>query len=268
MTSRKPNPAIKAANPSTEAKINTDPEIQSLIPPLKPDELAKLRESILEEGCRDPLIVWKDHGLLLDGHNRHAICKELDKPYSVREKEFPDKDHAMIWVLKNQLGRRNLSNTQFKLMVGMEYELEKKVSWGGDRKFEGVKENQLPQSEGDDSSRETAERLAKEHNISHSTVERSADLYKAHKVIRDVNPEIARKIESEKIKVSNKDILRVGKALQNSTPEQREQIVSELKKDFKKATKTAKKITAQSKPENLSPEPEEHLDDRVEDIMV
>ena len=266
MTSHKPNSTIKAANPSTEAKINIDPEIQSLIPALKPDELAKLRESILEEGCRDHLIVWKDHALLLDGHNRYAICKELDKPYSVLEKEFPDKDHAMIWVLKNQLGRRNLSDYQFNLMVGKEYELGKKVSWGGDRKSKKVKENQLRQSDGDDSQKETAERLAKEHKISPRTVERSSDLLKSHRAIQQAAPEVARKLETEEIKAPQKDVRVVGKALQLATPEQKEQIVSELKKDFKKATKTAKKVTAQSKPENLSPEPEEHLDDRVGDI--
>ena len=266
MTLREHEPAIKAVNPSTKAKINIDPEIQSLIPILKPDELAKLRESILEEGCRDPLIVWKDHGLLLDGHNRYAICKELGKPYSVREKEFPDKDHAMIWILKNQLGRRNLSDYQFNLIVGKEYELEKKVRWGGDRKSETVKENQLRQSDGDDSQKETAERLAKEHKISPRTVERSSDLLRSHQTIQQAAPEVARKLETEEIKAPQKDVKVVGKALQLATPEQKEQIVSELKKDFKKATKTAKEIAVQSKPENLSPEPEEHLDDGVGDI--
>lgn len=139
------------ANPtSTKPTIIIDPEIQSLIPPLKPDELAKLRESIIAEGCRDPLVVWKYHGVLLDGHNRYTICQELGKPFSVREIEFPDRDHALLWVLNNQLGRRNLSDTQFKLMIGQLYELEKKIR-GGDRKSETFKENQFLQNEGIDS---------------------------------------------------------------------------------------------------------------------
>jgi hypothetical protein len=41
-------------------------------------------------------MVWKDHALLLDGHNRYEICQELGKPFSVLERESPDKDHAMI----------------------------------------------------------------------------------------------------------------------------------------------------------------------------
>lgn len=252
----------------TEQKINIDPKIQSLIPPLKPDELSKLRESISAEGCRDPLVVWKDHTVLLDGHNRYAICQELGKSFSVLEKEFPDEDHAMLWVLKNQFGRRNLSPTQFRFMVGREYELEKKVSWGGDRKSDAVIENQLPQSEGDDSPRETAERLAKEHNISRSTVERSADLYKALEIIRDVAPNFAQRVESEKIKVPKKDILTLVKALQHSTPEQQEQIVSALKNDSRKAIDMAKEITAQSKQENHSSISEVPNDDHVGDIIT
>ena len=55
--------------------ITIDPEIEALIPSLKYDEQSKLRESIKEEGCRDPLVIWKDHNILLDGHNRHAICQ-------------------------------------------------------------------------------------------------------------------------------------------------------------------------------------------------
>ena len=106
--------------------ITIDPEIEALIPSLKYDEQSKLRESIKEEGCRDPLVIWKDHNILLDGHNRHAICQELGIQFKTVELEFSDKDHAKLWVLKNQLGRRNLSDFQFKLLVGQEYELEKK----------------------------------------------------------------------------------------------------------------------------------------------
>jgi hypothetical protein len=52
----------------------------------------------------------------------------------------------MIWDLKNQLGRLNLSNTQFEIMVGKEYELQKKIGrGGGDQRSE--KANQRSQSD-------------------------------------------------------------------------------------------------------------------------
>jgi hypothetical protein len=103
------------------------------------------------------------------------------------------------------LERRNLSDFQFKLLVGQEYELEKKVGrGGGDRRSEEAIENQFPQSEGDDFSTETAERLAKEHNVSRATVERSADLYRSHQAVKEVAPEVAQKCESGEIKIRHK----------------------------------------------------------------
>ena len=234
--------------------IQIDPEIEALIPSLKYDEQSKLRESIKEEGCRDPLVIWKDHNILLDGHNRHAICQELGIQFKTVELDFSDKDHAKLWVLKNQLGRRNLSDFQFKLLVGQEYELEKKVK-GRPKSSTG----ELRQSDG-----ETAKRLAEEHSISPRAVERSADLYKTVEAIKEVAPEVAQKLESEEIKVSDKDLRAVGKVLQKKdddcTPEQivhKEHVISELKDDLKKATETAKEIAVQTKSPDPEPLPED-----------
>ncbi len=85
-----------------------DAEFEALIPPLQPEERTDLEKSILREGCRDALVVWKEKGILLDGHNRFAICKLHGRPYRVVEQSFADRDDAMLWMLRNQLGRRNL----------------------------------------------------------------------------------------------------------------------------------------------------------------
>ena len=249
-------------------EIKVDPEIESLIPPLKPEEQAKLLESIKMEGCRDPLVVWAEHNILLDGHNRFAICQELSIPFRVTMLSFPDKDHAMLWILRNQLGRRNLSDFQFKLMVGREYELEKKVTWGGDRKSDAFKVNQFRQNGGVDSSTETAERLAEEHNISPRTVERSADLFRSHQAVKEVAPEVARKFESEEIKIPQKDIVTLGKALKQGNPEQRDQIVSELKEDFRKATETAKEIVFLPRTSEPAVDPVQAVAEWVEDMKT
>ena len=81
------------------------------------------------------------------------------------------------------LGRRNLSDFQFKLLVGQEYELEKKLEG---RPVTG----KLRQSDAVVPER-TSERIAKEHNISRATVERSANLYKTVEAIKEVAPKVA-----------------------------------------------------------------------------
>ena len=47
-------------------EIKLDAEIMHLIPPPTEDELQRLEQSIIDEGCRDPLVLWDD--ILLDGH--------------------------------------------------------------------------------------------------------------------------------------------------------------------------------------------------------
>ena len=55
-------------------------ELESLIPPLAQEELMLLEESIINEGCRDPLVTWND--TLIDGHNRYSICQLHNIPFN------------------------------------------------------------------------------------------------------------------------------------------------------------------------------------------
>lgn len=86
--------------------MHIDKEFQSLIPPLTAEEYAGLEESILTEGCRDALITWGD--VLIDGHNRYEICTKHGIPFDTIEMDFPTRDDVIVWIIKNQFGRRNL----------------------------------------------------------------------------------------------------------------------------------------------------------------
>lgn len=83
-----------------------DPEFRDLIPPLIEEDRKNLEESLVKEGCRDALVVWND--VLVDGHNRYEICQAHGIPYKTVEKEFRNRNEAMLWMIQNQLSRRNL----------------------------------------------------------------------------------------------------------------------------------------------------------------
>jgi N6-adenosine-specific RNA methylase IME4 len=83
-------------------------ELESLIPPLSNEEFKQLERNILEEGIREPLITW--NGILIDGHNRYRIAQEHDMNYETLEKEFENLNDVKIWMVNNQLGRRNLQD--------------------------------------------------------------------------------------------------------------------------------------------------------------
>ena len=86
--------------------IKIDKDLAALIPPLSKDELAQLEASLLAVGCRDPLIIWKEKHILLDGHNRLSICRRHNIPFKVEVIELPDREAAEAYIVKNQLGRR------------------------------------------------------------------------------------------------------------------------------------------------------------------
>src|SRR5262245_44229262 len=105
--------------------IAINPELQSLIPPLSPEELGQLEANILADGCRDALVVWKEEQTFLDGHTRAEICAKHNLPYTIMEISLPDLDAARAWMITNQLGRRNLAPAQLSYFRGKQYEMQK-----------------------------------------------------------------------------------------------------------------------------------------------
>ncbi|MBD3155365.1 MAG: hypothetical protein GF368_01790 [Candidatus Aenigmarchaeota archaeon] len=87
-----------------------DDEFKTFIPPLTEEEFSALEQSIINEGCRDPLVIWDN--IILDGHNRYNICMKHNLIFKRVEKNFDNKEQAKIWILENQLGRRNLNEAQ------------------------------------------------------------------------------------------------------------------------------------------------------------
>ncbi|MFH1923412.1 MAG: MT-A70 family methyltransferase [Planctomycetota bacterium] len=94
------------------SNITIDNEFEGLIPPLSEEEFAGLEKSLLNDGCRDRLVVWRGHNLLLDGHHRKKICGKHGIPFDVVEVNLPDRDAAHVWIVRNQFSRRNLSAYQ------------------------------------------------------------------------------------------------------------------------------------------------------------
>ena len=109
--------------------IRIDTEFQNLIPPLTEEEFSGLKENILSEGVRDPLVCWRNGDLtLLDGHNRHRICTENNIHFNIIERDFEDREDAKTWIIQNQFCRRNLSKYQrCVLALDLKKVLEKKA---------------------------------------------------------------------------------------------------------------------------------------------
>lgn len=95
--------------------MKVDEEFAGLIPPLTKDEYSRLEQSILAEGCRDAIVLWGE--IIIDGHNRYKICTEHNIPFNIIQMEFTSRDEVKLWMLQNQLSRRNLSDLDRVEMV-------------------------------------------------------------------------------------------------------------------------------------------------------
>lgn len=89
-----------------------DETFRALIPPLSQQEREGLEAALVKDGCREPLSVWKENGheVLIDGHHRFEICGRRSIPFKTTTIDLPNRNEVQIWIIFNQLSRRNLTD--------------------------------------------------------------------------------------------------------------------------------------------------------------
>jgi len=174
------------------------PELKEFIPPLSEHEYADLTASLLQEGCREALIVWNrgvDDYVLVDGHNRLQICRKNQLNYRIQLREFSSIEEVKDFMIINQLARRNLTKFQSSYFRGLRY-LREKADWGGAGR---IHQDQT-------SGKKTAQRIAEELQVGQATILRDAKVAKAIQLIQDKNPEVANDILLGKSTLNNRDL--------------------------------------------------------------
>lgn len=171
--------------------IMVDAEFKALIPPLSPEEYAQLEENCVREGIRDPLVVWATPSgtqILVDGHNRLKIAAEHGgMHFDVVEKEFDTRADAEAWIIKNQLGRRNITAfvrselaLKLKPLIAAKAKANQRASGGA-----------VPQKSAKPV--DTRQELARAAGVSHDTI------HKVETVMEHGTPEIQAKARSGEI---------------------------------------------------------------------
>lgn len=221
--------------------LKIDPEFQGKIPPLTSEELDQLEKNIVSDGkVINPIIVW--NGLIIDGHNRYAILqKHPDIPYTVHEKTFADRYEVIIWICKNQLGRRNLTPEQKKYLIGKQYEAETQA-----RGFQGNQYTVLVNDTMRHSPKNelTCERIANEAGVGRTYVVKAKQYAKGVDAAEEAVPGTRRKVLSGEVKPTAAEIASVARAPPEDRPALVEKICApkETKKSSSKSTSKSKKV--------------------------
>jgi len=180
-------------------ELTIDPEFKSLIAPLASQEFDLLKKQILERGCLVPMCVWKtedDKRIVLDGHNRYKICTENKiQDFGTVNIRLASREHAKLWILEHQAGRRNLTDDQRAIVWNEIRERRSKIaSEEGAAKARAAKADSDKKTETKQPKRDTRAEVAKEAKLSESKLRRAQKL-KEHR------PELYEKVLSGELKL-------------------------------------------------------------------
>lgn len=203
--------------------------------------------------------------VLVDGHNRYKICTQHNLPFEVYVLSFDSQKDAKDYMINLQLGRRNLSQNQISYFRGLRYNNEKAdksdnlltnfskgqndpsvnegqkddnlgskspkgqndPSGNGGHKTDKL-ETESSKGQNDPSVKTTAERLAKEYNVSPKTIKRDAEFADG---LEKIDSELRNNILDGKVKVDKGTIQKLSKS-QIKTPIKSVQELNELTDKF------------------------------------
>lgn len=195
-------------------ELNIDPEFQRFIPPLTTQEFELLEQSITREGCRNAIVTW--YGVILDGHNRYAVCQKHNIPFSVKEMYFESRDEAISWICANQLGRRNITEETRRYLIGKRYDAEKRI---GARNISGRNQYSPPKLSPNtlgkalylDTKHGIASDIGQEYRISHATVDKYGRYARAIDRIGSVDPALIPHIMSGAIHIGQENVIDISR---------------------------------------------------------
>lgn len=200
------------------------PELQSLIPPLGEEERNQLKVNILNDGCREALLIWptvestvfpasnsqKPVYVLVDGHNRYGICRENNLDFPIHFVSYNTLSEVKGFMIDNQLGRRNLSMEQASYLRGMKY-LNLRQNRGKYERLDhkdqnGPYDDSLPK-------KTTAQQLAEEFSVGQTTIKRDAEFAQG---LEKLTPELKSEVLAGRLNIGKSTIQQLAK---NPTPE-------------------------------------------------
>ena len=220
--------------------LRIDPEFKAQIPPLTEDERKQLEENILADGeILSPILVWND--TIVDGHNRYEILQNHPEiPFTVYPLTLENREQVLVWICKNQLGRRNLTPEQKKFLIGKQYDAEKHDGFHGNQHTLPASSGGV-QNEHQQTAEKTCERIARENRVSSSSVRRAALFAQGVDLADKLCPGIRHQVLCGDLKAPDILFERLAKA----GPEEYDDILEQIKNPRPKTKPTAKQQAPQ-----------------------
>lgn len=186
--------------------LTIDPEFKRLLPELRAEEYERLEESILTDGCRDPIVVWEN--TIVDGHHRYEICQKHHLDFRIEYVSFSRREEAIRWICMNQIGRRNISPELLRYQIGKRYNMEKILTAHNPRG-----RNQYSEVTSEEMMRPPVESrmgraatIGREYNVSHFAVHTYKDIAKAVDRIAEKDDRLSERYLSGQLRIKKDDL--------------------------------------------------------------
>ena len=225
-------------------EITIDNDFRCLLPTLDEETYETLEANLIKNGCRDALVVW--NGFLIDGHNRYEICTRHNIPFIIIEKEFPSREFVLIWIISNQMSRRNLTPMQLSHFRGLHYRADKKIR-GSNNQYADKSEK----SQNATFHSSTSVRLAKQYKISRDTVLRDAKVSTAIDAIGETSLEAKRMILSGDVDIDKRVLEELSSWPKEEIESAAEAIASGTYEKKKPGSQTNKKVPVDPPPDDI-----------------
>jgi len=219
-----------------EKLIEINKELKDLIYPLTSEEYQLLEKSIIDEGCRDAIILWNK--TIIDGHNRYEICTKNNISFKTTQKDFENILFAKEWILINQFSRRNLNDFKRSSMVLKLKDIEKEIRKLNQKRQTGPplpadhKKVVIDRKSGQPKliGKDTRDVLADLAGVSHNTIDN------VEKIEKSGDQEIIDGVESGHLKISDAALL-VDKDVDEKTKDKVKKALELIDQNANDATK-------------------------------
>ena len=120
---------------------------------------------------------------------------------------FANREEALAWICKNQLGRRDLTPEQKKFLIGKQYSMEhRKPGGNGNNQHTAAIKKTAPEEAS------IRKQIAERNNVSESYVVRSEKFMRGVEIMEQMVPGMQEKILSGQFKVRDADMHRLARA--------------------------------------------------------
>lgn len=200
-----------------EDKIVILQELKDFLPEISNLQMTELTNSVLDEGLRDPIILWdaEEYGgyVLIDGHHRYQILQANGKKLKENNYviyDFDTMDDVKEFMIRTQIQRRNVTSNQLARFRGMQMDLLKQK---GDRYGQG----------------RVRDVIAHQHGVDSRTIQRDYDFHRGIQKIERDNPELAQSILNNKERGVNKNTIQKIGQLTEAVPLNTKKDIQQIK---------------------------------------